>query len=109
MANIRCSINIDTEEVAGYTGLLGAILNQAVKDLQKSYCKLIKTRTEYSYNEFKRSCLFFDENCNGYCDRELSKYILEKALKIEEEKHPKKDIINIKNYIESMEAEAIAS
>ena len=55
MANIRCSINIDTEEVAGYTGLLGAILNQAVKDLQKSYCKLIKTRTEYSYNEFKNA------------------------------------------------------
>lgn len=99
MSNIRHSINSDTEEISGYTGLLGAILNQAVKELQSNYGKLLKERNIENYNDYKRSRLFFEKDCNGYCEEELSKYILEKALKIEEEKHSEKDIITTKNYI----------
>lgn len=99
MANIRRNINTDIEEISGYTGLLGAILNQAVKELQRNYGRLLKERNIENYNKYKESRLFFERDCNGYCEEELSEYILQKALKIEEEKHSEKDTITTKNYI----------
>ena len=108
MSNIRHSINNDTEEISGYTGLLGAILNQAVKELQKNYSKLIKNRNNENYIKFKSSRLFFEKDCNGYCEEELSKYILEKAMKIEEEKYSENDINVTKKYIKIKEAEFVS-
>lgn len=109
MPNIRHDINMDTEEISGYTGLLGAILNQAVKDLQKSYGKLIEDIQEQNYYSFKINCLFFERDCNGYCEQELSKYIFEKALKFEEENHNKNKVKFAKEYIKEKNLASIIS
>ena len=109
MPNVRRSINSDTEEISGYTGLLGAILNQAVKELQKNYSKLLKERSIENYQEFKKSRLLFEKDCNGYCEEELSEYILKKALELEEEKHSKNDINITKKYIKIREAGFVSS
>lgn len=109
MSNIRHVIESDTEEISGYTGLLGAILYQAVKELQSNYGKLLKERNIENYREYKKSRLFFEKDCNGYCEEELSKYILEKALKLEEEKHSTKDVTTTKNYINLKENKLVSN
>ena len=103
MSNIRNSIGGIENEFTGYTGLLGAIIAQAVRDFQKVYGDLIKEKNDNNYNKYKASCLFFERCCNGYCEEEFSKYILEKAMKIEEEKYTKEDIKNTKEYINMKE------
>ena len=101
MANIRRSIESNNEETSGYTGLLAAIINHAVKDLQLKYGELIEKTTKKNYDKYKMARLFFENSCNGYCGPELSSYILEKALKIEEENHDKNSIYIAKKYIKS--------
>ena len=103
MPNIRHNINIDTEEISGYTGLLGAVLHEAVKDLQRDYSNLIKELSIENYGKYKASRLFFERDCNGYCEEELSKYILEKAIKIVEEKYNEKEVRTVRNYIKLQE------
>ena len=105
MSNIRNSIGGIENELSGYTGLLGAIIAQAVRDFQKVYGNLIKERNNNNYGRYKASRLFFERNCNGYCEEEFSKYILEKAMKIEEEKYSEEDIKAIKNYIQMKESD----
>lgn len=103
MPNIRKSININPEELSGYDGLIGALLNYAVKDLQSSYKKLYKEKNKDNYFKFKAQCLFFERNCNGYIDPELSRYIYEKALRIIDNEYKNKEVEEVKNYIKLME------
>jgi hypothetical protein len=97
---IRKNINSDT-----YDALLGGIIGQAVKDLQRAYRRLIKETTRYNYNHYISIRLFFDKNCNGYLSEELAGYIKEQAISIEikEKKYSKEDVERVNKYIEEMD------
>ena len=105
MNNIKHEINGNNDELSSYNGLLGAIIYQAVKDFQASYVKLIKVRNLTNYNEFIINRLFFINSCNGYCEQNLSNYILEKAIKIVDESYSKKEIDLVKSYIKNKDEE----
>lgn len=105
MSNIRHQINSDNNELSGYNGLIGAVIHQAVKDLQESYIKLINERNLSNYHKFKTNRLFFINSCNRYCGENFSMYILEKAIRLVDKSYPKENIKLVKEYIKIKDEE----
>ena len=93
----------ENSEDFGYLGLLGAILQQAVKDYESSYKKLVKEKNKSNYNKFFASRLFFVNGCNGYVDPDLAKYVYEKAVKNTEELFTEKEVKFTNEYIKIMD------
>jgi hypothetical protein len=99
MHHIRHQVEINTSEDAGYLGLIGAVIHQAVKDYQDSYKTFANHQCIENYHEFKRNSIFFEHKCNGYIDEYLSDYIYEKAKTDVEKEIPKEKLDKIKKFI----------
>ena len=93
----------DNSEDFGYLGLLGAIMQQAVKDYENAYKRLVKEKSVANYNKFVASRLFFTNGCNGYLDPDFAQYIYEKAVENTEELFTKKQVKFTNEYIQSMD------